>query len=155
LDGVTGSDILLGRGGDDSLYGGEGNDTIFGGGGEDVIVGGGGTDVLYSRASVDRFVFYFGDASADRNDADTIYGFSGRNGDRIDLSDIDANVNRDGNQAFHFVGKSAFGHHAGELHYVTAHGSTYIEADADGDATADLVIHLTKELVIRDTYFTL
>ena len=63
-------------------------------------------------------------------------------GDRIDLSFIDANGNDgDGNQAFDFIGDAAFANLAGQLRAVQSGTIWIVEADVNGDGTADLVIN--------------
>ncbi len=48
---------------------------------------------------------------------------------------------RRGNQAFTFIGSSAFGRHAGELQAVNTGGGEWtISADINGDGVADLQI---------------
>ncbi|HEX7695178.1 MAG TPA: M10 family metallopeptidase C-terminal domain-containing protein [Sphingomonas sp.] len=65
----------------ETLVGLAGDDTIAGGAGHDVLTGGGGAD---------RFVFAAGDSGADAATADRITDFSQTQGDKIDLSAIDA-----------------------------------------------------------------
>jgi hypothetical protein len=50
-------------------------------------------------------------------------------------------MHRAGNQAFHFIGSTAFSHTEGELR-VTAHGTGVflVSADVNGDGTADFAI---------------
>lgn len=64
------------------------------------------------------------------------------NGDRIDLSAIDANTTQSGNQAFHWV--DAFTHTAGELtlDYSSATGFTTLLLDVNGDGVADMQIFI-------------
>lgn len=71
--GNTGSNVLSGGGGDDRLYGGAGNDTLIGGAGNDALFGGTGAD---------RFVF---STAPGANNADNIFDFSAKDGDKIVL----------------------------------------------------------------------
>jgi len=57
-------------------------------------------------------------------------------GDKIDLSAIDANAQLVGNQAFSFIGNSAFTGVVGELRYF---GNT-IQGDVNGDQNSDFSI---------------
>jgi hypothetical protein len=57
-----------------------------------------------------------------------IVDFSGASGDRIDLSMLDANPKLAGNQAFSFIGKTAFTGKTGELRYDKKASDTYIYA---------------------------
>lgn len=56
--------------------------------------------------------------------------------DVIDLRSIDADTGRSGNNAFTFIGKSAFSGEAGELRY----SGTIISGDVNGDGRADFEI---------------
>jgi Ca2+-binding RTX toxin-like protein len=84
----------LGGPGNDVLRGGSGDDRLLGGTGEDVLVGGlGQRRADRGGADADRFVYNsvqespLGAANRDR-----INDFSSAQGDRIDLSGIDADV---------------------------------------------------------------
>jgi Ca2+-binding RTX toxin-like protein len=113
------------------LRGGAGDDTLQGGSGQDMLTGGTGND---------KFVFESGDTSPAHATADHILDFA--TGDHVDLHFIDANTTLANNQAFHFVATAAFSHTAGELHYSTGGGVTWIEGDTNGDGTADFAIYL-------------
>lgn len=141
LDGGTGDDVLRGNGGPDTLWGGDGNDKLWGGAGNDTLIGGAGRDILHGGMGADRFVFGEGDSSADRGLADRIADFSHAQGDRIDLSAIDANTTLAGDQAFSFIGNAAFTA-AGQLHAILVNGNTYVEGDVNGDHIADFAIRL-------------
>ncbi|MBR0558156.1 endo alpha-1,4 polygalactosaminidase [Ciceribacter sp. L1K23] len=157
IDGLGGNDRISGRNGNDTLKGGTGNDTLFGGGGADKIWGGSGNDViqgghgadrLSGGTGQDRFVFKsvaettF--ASAGR---DTILDFSRAQHDKIDLSAIDANTTRGGNQSFTFIGSHGFHGKAGELRFQKISGDTHILADVNGDGRADLAVVLKNLLL--------
>ncbi|WP_225205540.1 beta strand repeat-containing protein [Novosphingobium huizhouense] len=136
VSGGLGDDLLLGRAGDDVLNGGAGNDRIDGGAGNDRIFGGIGSDTLTSGTGKDTFVF---SSIADSNAAagiDHITDYSRKNGDRIDLSQIDANTNLAGDQAFFFIGTAGF-YAAGQLRYANVSGHTEVYGDVNGDGVAD------------------
>ena len=61
-------------------------------------------------------------------------------GDKIDLSRIDANENRRGDQDFRWIGDDAFGERAGELRYKNG----VVRADVDGDGRADFEIAIAR-----------
>jgi Ca2+-binding RTX toxin-like protein len=133
---------LTGNAGANKLYGMAGNDTIKGGAGNDWIEGGAGKDMLYGGAGSDSFVFHDGDfGGATAATADRVMDFT-QGEDVIRLNYVDANTGLDGNQAFHFIGTSAFDGTAGELRYAEISGSTYVSGDTNGDGTADFMIRV-------------
>ncbi|MEH1824303.1 MAG: pre-peptidase C-terminal domain-containing protein [Nostoc sp.] len=81
IAGGNGNDNLNGAGGNDTLTGGAGNDILIGGTGNDLLVGGAGNDVLTGGDGADTYRFT---AASDR--LDTINGFSGSSGDKIQIS---------------------------------------------------------------------
>jgi serralysin len=142
IENIIGSvlnDILIGNGGANRLEGGEGTDTLNGAGGSDILVGGGAAgDFMLGGSGADLFVFIksdIGDLSS------VILDFDASAEDRIDLSAIDANDRKGGDQAFKFIGDAAFSDKAGELQ---RNGSA-VEADIDGDGLADLRIDVTAD----------
>ncbi|WP_318248069.1 calcium-binding protein [Novosphingobium huizhouense] len=151
LRGGDAADVLNGGDGDDVLFGDAGGDTLRGEAGADTLRGGAGLDTLIGGTGADRFVFGNRETGATRAGADRIADFSHAQGDRIDLSLIDARAMTDGNQTFSFIGTAAFTR-AGQLHVVHEGGSTWIEGEMTGDGVADLVIRLngTVDLVAAD-----
>jgi Ca2+-binding RTX toxin-like protein len=102
LYGGTGNDRLSVTGGNGNfLTGNQGADTLLGSDGADRLIGGQGDDYLRGRGGED--VFEFQSVRTDESDriADFILGE-----DVIDVSRIDANVFRGGNQRFSFDGDS-------------------------------------------------
>lgn len=152
IQGLNGADRLFGFGGNDTIYGGDDGDTIYGNDGNDVLVGGHGKDMLTGGAGDDRFVFDDGDFGGDtRSTADVITDFA--HGDKIDLSGVDANTLKGGNDSFNFIGAAAFSDHAGELRCELSNGSTYLSGDTNGDGKADFMIALTgnhMDLTVHD-----
>ena len=95
------------------------NDLIGGNDQANVLAGGQGFDVLGGGGGADRFVYYdTGDSTP--NGADLIIDFSRAQGDRIDLRDIDANVQLAAT-AFKFIGQGQFTG-AGQLQFYQADG---------------------------------
>ena len=166
----AGRDKILGRGGNDTLAGGSGRDGIDGGDGNDIIIGEGGNDVLRGAAGSD---WLWGGAGRDvfdydrKIDSPDVSGERDRIGDfehgldTINLVTLDANVLRRGNQAFTFIGASAFTGRAGQLHTVTiddagtANDATRIEGDTNGDGIADFSIELTGLITLTKGDFIL
>lgn len=145
LTGGAGADLLVGDGGDNRLDGGAGADKLLGDAGADVLVGGGGRDVLLGGAGGDTFLFatikdFSGSAVGS---ADQILDFSQADGDRIDLSAVDAvKATALVNDAFTWIGSAAFGKHAGELRYVVSGGIGLVTGDVDGNGSADFAIRI-------------
>ena len=160
LVGNRGANSLAGLDGNDKLLGGAGGDKLQGGNGVDTLVGGAGRDQLIGGAHRDIFDFNTlaesGTTSATR---DLIRDFS-HGLDDIDLSTLDA-IAGGGNNAFKFIGHSAFSQVAGQLHFVlfNAPGSsldhTIVEADVNGDARADFQIDLSGLIGFTATDFIL
>lgn len=151
---LNGTDSVGGRGNAlaNELYGNGAANALDGGDGADILVGGDGRDTLTGGAGADVFRFGEGDTGRTATAADRILDFSRGQGDRIDLSAIDARESSAADDAFSFVGGGAFTGKAGELIFSVANGTTFVSADTDGDKAADLVIRLegTHTLVAAD-----
>jgi hypothetical protein len=147
VEGSAFSDRLMGGIFGDTLLSGNGNDILNGAAGNDTLEGGLGNDRLFGGAGADLFVFtQLGDSHgyALRSDGkkympDIVADFASGE-DKIDLSVIDAIAGTAADDAFRFIGTSAFSHHAGELRIQVQGGSTLIFADVDGDGGADMTI---------------
>lgn len=143
IKGNIAANLLNGAGGNDTILGMDGNDTLSGGLGTDTLTGGNG---------VDRFKFessYVTDAKVD-----TITDFSRSLLEKIDLLSIDANTGAANDQAFTFIGTSAFGSVAGQLRYTSGTNST-VEGDVDGNGTADFSITVNGVATLAATDFIL
>ncbi|CAN7564669.1 M10 family metallopeptidase [Rhizobium sp. LjRoot98] len=150
------ANALYGNGGNDTLLGMTGNDSLFGGAGSDSLNGGRGADKLTGDAGADTFVFTsILDSTNIASNRDTIFDFRGSERDRINLSGIDADTTIAGNQAFKFIGTSAFSGAAGELRYVKKASDTYIYGDVNGDRKIDFAIHLDDAITMQKGYFLL
>jgi glucose/arabinose dehydrogenase len=139
LNGGDGNDHVYGGLGDDILRGAAGDDALVGGVGADVLRGSTGADTMTGGQGADKFV-YTDTAESTGAHRDTITNLS--HIDIVDLSGIDANTARDGNQKFSLV--DHFDDHAGQLvvHFSSADGVTFIRADVNGDGKADLTIQV-------------
>jgi len=136
-----------------TLYGLDGNDTLTGGAGNDILSGGSGNDTLTGGGGADTFTFTALDVKT--YTTDTITDFT-RGMDKIDLSQIDAKtatITRD--DAFNFIGTTAFHHIAGELRYDVANGTTTVYADTNGDGLADFALILKSLTTLSATDFIL
>ena len=136
LCGLDGDDRLFGGSGDDLLLGGAGDDRLDGQDGNDTLIGGAGADRLYGGAGADLFIYQSVTDSlvAAR---DTIVGFSAAQGDRIDLSQIDANALITGDQHFTYIGSAAFTG-AGQLRF----DKGVLSGDINGNRAADFSIDI-------------
>nr|WP_244479341.1 cadherin domain-containing protein [Rhizobium sp. Leaf384] len=156
ITGKLGADKILGLDGSDILNGGDGNDYLSGGNGADKLYGGKGADDLYGGLGADRFIFKApGDTLTSVGGCDTIFDFSIKEGDLIDLSAVDASSKTFGDQVFSFVGSGAFTGKAGELRFELKSSDTYIYADTNGDKRADFAIHLDDAVALTSDYFLL
>lgn len=144
LDGSAGSDRMFGMNADDILVGGEGNDKLVGGLGADQLFGGSGADTFIFEDVSDSIVAV----------RDMINDFSRAEGDKIDLSAIDASVTAPGNQAFTFIGTDQFSKTAGELRY-SKQDDTYVYGDLNGDGNIDFSIRFDGSLDLRSADFIL
>ncbi|WP_341487061.1 calcium-binding protein [Pararhizobium sp. A13] len=150
------SDNLYGDSRANWLIGGLGGDKLYGGAGNDKIVGGGGSDYLYGGAGADLFIYKSSVESGSLSESsDTIYDFSVKDVDWIDLSAIDANSTFAGNQAFTFIGTSDYTGVAGELRYVKHSSYTWIYGDINGDKESDFAIKLDDALAMKVGDFVL
>lgn len=156
LEGGSGADTLEGGSGNDTMLGEDGNDVLRGGAGGDLITGGLGRDVMTGGLGADRFIFTSPTQSGtSATTRDVITDFSRAEGDRIDLSGIDANSRASGDQAFRFVGTASFSGTAGELRYQHTNGVTVVSADLDGDRRADFTLELTGQVRLGGQDFLL
>jgi Ca2+-binding RTX toxin-like protein len=137
--------------GNDTIRGSTSADTIFGGTGADQLTGGAGADIFGVRLVTE---------SRSAGGIDVISDFT-LGSDRLDLSAIDASTTVTGNQAFSFIGTSAFSGVAGQLRIdTTTAGRTKVLGDINGDRLTDVEVHLlwsdpNTPLVITSTEIVL
>ena len=145
LNGNSGPDFLNGGGGHDKLFGGGGNDTLKGGSGHDTLNGGAGNDRLIGEAGgdrltggigADRFVFTAIGQSPPGAGHDRITDFHSTQGDRIDISAIDA-IGGGVNDGFDFIGSDPFSA-AGQLRFDPA--THLLQANVNGNLNPDFEV---------------
>ena len=154
--GREGDDRLAGYSSNDSLAGGNGNDVLVGGRGRDILAGGQGADWLAGGKGADTFVFTsILNSSPGSANLDMIADFRRSSGDKIDLSGIDADITRAGDQSFDFIGDAHFSKHAGELRYMARSDGAYVYGDVDGDGQVDLAIQIANLDIVRVADFIL
>ena len=132
---------LLKSGGDVNATGNALDNVIFGNHGDNVITGGGGRDILTGFDGVDTFRFTaVSDSAADAYDVIRDLTLE----DVIDLRDIDASTETDGDQAFTLV--ESFSNEAGQLTliYNAVRDFTWLAGDTDGDGVADFRVLLLR-----------
>ncbi|WP_395681144.1 hypothetical protein [Inquilinus sp.] len=118
-------------------------DRLIGSAAANTLTGAAGRDVLTGAGGADRFVFGAGHSALDAN-ADRITDFSHAEGDRIDLSRIDANGSGTGDAAFTFIGTGAYTGVAGQMRYALSGTDAVIGGDVDGDGVSDFNIALSN-----------
>ena len=143
LSGNEFANRIIGNDGANNILGGGGRDRLEGGGNNDRLIGGALSDDLYGGTGADHFKYLSLDDSSPRTGADIIFDFNPLEGDRIDLSAIDADGNAaNGDQPFTFYdGVGPLHGIVGELRYT----GDYLEGDVNGDGTADLSIRVNVD----------
>jgi Ca2+-binding RTX toxin-like protein len=150
IDTLVGIENVDGSERGDVLRGNANANQLDGNGGADWLFGGGGSDLLRGASGADRFAFTR-TADSDAVATDTIADFSHAQGDRIDVSRIDADTTTAGDQAFAFIGDAAFSADAtAQLRYDATTGTLYGSDDADADAEFVLVLTGLPALVAGD-----
>jgi Ca2+-binding RTX toxin-like protein len=130
------ANYLKGGAGNDKLTGAAGNDRLDGGGGDDLLTGGLGQDILIGGLGADRFDFNAVTESPRGAGCDVVY-FNRAEHDGIDVRTIDADTDgTSGNQAFKFIGGSAFSGIDGQLRF----SSGILQGDTNGDKSPDFHI---------------
>jgi Ca2+-binding RTX toxin-like protein len=118
------------------IFSGASDDVLYGGGGADMIHGALGADTIDGSDGADTYVYRsIAESTAASRDTVTL-----GDGDRIDLTYIDAIAGTPGNDGFTFVGAAAFSGTAGELRAAQAGDGWIVEGDVDGDGVGDLMI---------------
>ena len=162
--GGSGNDLISGGDAADVIYGGSGADVISGNDNNDLIIGGYGADTLTGDNGSDTFRYLYradtGDTITDFNSiSDPNAGGSGGGDidDKIDLSALDANVATGTNDAFTFVIAQTTSVQANRVTWYqdAVNNQTIIQADVNGDTTADLTIKLTGIHTLQAGDFTL
>jgi Ca2+-binding RTX toxin-like protein len=149
VDAGAGNDSLVGSNFSDDFRGNAGNDTLQGLAGIDLLTGGTGRDMLMGGAHNDIFDFNAPAESLVGGNRDRILDFNRGQGDKIDLSTIDADIRgTPGNQKFTFIGAAAFTHHDGELRF----SSHVLQGDVNGDGRADFEIFVNAASLLKTDF---
>ncbi|WP_437882588.1 calcium-binding protein [Pseudomonas sp. LRF_L74] len=153
LENLIGSDYddnLAGNAVANILKGGAGNDVLNGREGDDVLDGGAGSDSLTGGSGADRFVFGKLEDMGLGDLADLIRDFNAAEGDRIDLSALDANPLTEARDAFSFIGNESFSpcDATGQLRF--ADGVLYGSSNADSAAEFMIRLYGVNQLSQND-----
>ncbi|MBX9456491.1 MAG: M10 family metallopeptidase C-terminal domain-containing protein [Rhizobium sp.] len=147
LSGTAAGEIIWGLGGSDTIEAGAGNDFLVGGAGGDALWGQGGSDTFYYFAS--------GDSPFKNGKFDTIMDFSRADGDLIDVSSIDANSRKGGNQTFRFDAQGDGWAKTGQISYWINDGETHIYGNTDKDRKAEFYAVLDGAIDLQASDFVL
>lgn len=153
LFGGNGEDRLSGGAGNDLLGGGSGADVLRGGAGDDVLQGGAGADILTGGAGRDIFRFQVVGSltlrdSLQAGDGGAAFDLPGAgDGDRFDLSAIDADTMVAGRQAFSFGGVTQMG--KGFVWLAEVGDDTILRANTDRDAAAEFEVEIKDGASVR------
>jgi hypothetical protein len=93
--------------------------------------------------------------SGKRSDLITDFSGTGADGDKIDLTAIDANGNAAGDPGFTFIGTNHFNGTRGQLRESFSGGNTIVSGDVTGDGNADFSITLSGHVLLSGTDFGL
>jgi serralysin len=130
----------------DYLFGNDVANKLSGNGGNDVLDGSKGDDIYTGGTGADEFRI------SQIGYSDKITDFT-TGVDKINLSEIDANSSVAGNQAFTFIGGSAFSGVAGQLREFVQGGDHIVAGDVNGDSIADFTIHLGSAAAAASDFF--
>lgn len=156
ISGTFGNDTLIGTTSSERIFGLLGKDDIFAGEGDDIIYGGSGSDFMWGEAGADTFAFSFARESIYKtNKFDVIMDFNGAEGDMIDLSSIDANTVRFGNQSFVFAGNGDGRAARGQIDYLYSNGDTHLFGYTDRDKYPDFYLRLDGIVEVDESNFVL
>jgi large repetitive protein len=129
-------------GGSHQATGNELDNVLIGNGFNNFLEGLGGADTLTGGLGADRFI-YVSVADSPAGGWDVITDFNSAEGDIIDLTRVDSNDAKSGDQHFTFIGSAAFSgvDATGQLRFDSATHMLYGSTNAD--ATAEFAIELT------------
>jgi Ca2+-binding RTX toxin-like protein len=113
-------------------------------------------NVITGNAGADTFIFQrLEDSGSLQATADLISDFSSSQGDRINLSGLDANPSTLADNAFTYIGTAAFTA-AGQARRSIDNGITYVELNTNADlTTVEMTIALTGALNLTASNFVL
>lgn len=151
-DGWPSNYVFYGMGGKDTIIGADGDDRMSGGKGDDLLDGGLGDDLLTGGQGADRFRIS-DDLFSSPTGTDTITDYRHFQGDRIDLSLVDANPSTFDPDPLHYIGTAAFGARSGEVRWEVRGGDAFVQVDVNGDSAADFEVRVIGTTTLRQSDF--
>ena len=149
-------EIVVGSAVRDRIIGDGIANTIMGGGGNDSVTGGNGADTLWGEAGADVFFYKAaGESPIKSGKFDLIMDFDRIEEDKIDLSTIDANFRKAGNQTFRFDSQGDGTAKTGQISYRIDDGVTHIYGNVDKDKKAEFHIVVNGEIDLQGSDFAL
>jgi len=139
IGGTNGDNFLTGLGGNDALHGFDGDDDIEGGLGADFMSGGAGADHFIFRSAND-----VRPSGVTAFAVEAIADFSSAEGDKIDLSLIP------GSDGFFFNNTGGF---TGGGHGEILFKDGFLQVDADGNGSADMIVKMIGVTAMSNTDF--
>ena len=133
---------ITGNNNKNNLKGQNGKDKIYGRGAKDILTGGAKADQFIYKSITDS-----GTTNATR---DIITDFSVI--DKINLSKIDANELKNGNQEFEFIGSKPFTE-IGQVRF--GKGNGFLSMNTDNDSKADMQINLLDVTSFKEKFLIL
>ena len=154
--GTFGADDITGTDASERIFGLLGADDIMAGAGNDTIWGGSGADFMWGEAGADTFAFDFARESPYKaRKFDVLMDFNSAEGDKIDLSAMDANLLRFGNQTFRFEGSGDGWAGRGRIDYNFANGDTRVFGYVDRDKSPDFYLEIEGIVDLQASDFIL
>lgn len=140
VDNLVSIENLLGSRFADQLHGSEDGNHLDGGDGDDVLVGSAGADRHHGGAGADLFLYRTAlEVGHGVRGRDRILDFSAQ--DRIDLSRLDADLSRPGDQAFLWIGEREFSA-PGQLRYTVTKGQGLLKGNLSGSSGPEFTLML-------------
>lgn len=154
--GTFGADDIAGTDASERIFGLLGNDDIMAGAGDDTLWGGSGSDFMWGEAGADNFAFEFARESPWKTRKfDVLMDFDSAEGDKIDLSAMDANLLRFGNQTFRFEGSGNGYAGRGQIDYNFYNGDTQVFGYVDRDKHPDFYLQIEGLVDLKASDFIL
>lgn len=138
MDTLIGIENLLGSRLADHLSGSEEANLLDGGDGDDVLLGSAGADRHRGGAGADLFLYRSAmEMGQGVRARDRILDFGAE--DRLDLSRVDADPSRPGDQAFVWIGEREF-HGPAQLRYTVANGQGLLKGNLNGPSRPEFTL---------------